>query len=175
MTRARLPIFVLAVVATITLGTVSGAFAAQYPPKASTCATAPSAGQGGAHVVVKGTNWATNSSVQIQFLQNGSSSGLGSATTDDKGKFKTQAQVPNSATRGKAAVEVTGLGASGQTLECFTNFQVIDPGKPAAAVTPQRGIAVTPGILLVALGFVLGFVVLRRRWTRRYRFLDAQP
>jgi hypothetical protein len=173
--RSSFPI-ALAVLA-ISLVVAGGgiAVAAQYPPKAATCASAPSAGNPGTHLVIKGTNWMPNSAVQIQFLQSGSSMGLGSAPTDDKGKFKlTGAEVPNNARRGKAAIEVVGPGISGQTLNCFTNFQVVD-SHSTALVVPAQGIAITPGMLLLALAFVVSMVLLRRRWARRFRFVGSKP
>jgi hypothetical protein len=172
--RARFPIATLAVITGVTLYAGGIAFAAQYPPKAATCASAPSAGSPGIDLVVKGTNWAPNSTVGLQFLQLGNTWALGSAATDVKGKFKVGARVPNDAKRGKAAIQVIGTGASGQSLNCYTNFQVVDSAH-AVAVLPVQGIGVTPGMIVAALGVLFAAVLVHRRRNRKLAIAPWRP
>lgn len=173
MRRARFPIAALAAIIGVTLGT-GFAVAAQYPPKAATCASAPSAGSPGIDLIVKGTNWAPNSTVQLQFLQPGKTWALGSATTDAKGKFKVTARVPNDARRGKAAIQVSGIGASGQSLNCYTNFQVVDSSH-AVAVLPLQGIGVTPAMIVAAFAVLCAAVLVHRRRNRTLALATWTP
>lgn len=161
-------ISVLIVLSVVVVGAWSeAAFAgsSQYPPRAATCASSPSAGPAGTGVTVHGTNWSPGTSVQISFSQNGSTTAIGSATVDAKGKFDTGATIPGTATRGKASIVVTGTSISGDSVTCTTNFQVVDPGH-ASAILPVSGTPVSAGMLLVigALAFGLTRLVRRRRF-----------
>ena len=178
MRRAFVPV-TLGVVAigVVAIGvalTAAPAFAgsSQYPPRAATCAAAPSAGSGGTPIVVKGTNWAPRSSVAAAFVQSGSSSALGTATVDAGGKFSLNATTPPGAQRGKAQIAVTGTSFTGARVSCATNFEVVDPHR-TAAVLPRPRTPVNGAEVLGALGLLIGataFRIRRRRafpaWTR---------
>ena len=168
MRRVRFPISVVAIVAAIIVSTIGVAVAAQYPPKASTCAAAPSAGSPGIHVKLKGNNWMPNVTLAVQFQQPGATTPLDPATTDADGKFKVTETIPPGAHGGKAAIAVTGAAPRGDSITCYTNFQVVKADRTVAVIPTQEGIAITPGLLIVAIGFVLSLVIVRRRWARRF-------
>jgi hypothetical protein len=159
-------LFALSVMAMGAWSQAALAGSSQYPPRAATCASAPSAGSAGTSVTVRGTNWASGS-VQISFVQSGSSTPIGAATVDAKGKFETGATIPATAVRGKASIVVTGTSINGGAVTCTTNFQVVDPGH-ASATLPVSGTPVSAGILIAvgALAFGLTSLVRRRRGYR---------
>jgi len=173
MRRAFVPV-TLGVVAIGVVLTAAPALAgsSQYPPRAATCAAAPSAGSSGTPIVVKGTNWAPGGSVAVAFAQSGSSSSLGAETADGGGKFSLNATIPPGAQRGKAQIVVTGTSFTGSRVSCGTNFEVVDPHRTAAVLPPPRT-PVNGAEVLAGLGLLIGataFRIRRRRafpaWTR---------
>lgn len=63
---------------------------------------------------------------------------------------------------------MTGAAPRGDSITCYTNFQVVKADRTVAVIPTQEGIAITPGLLIVAIGFVLSLVIVRRRWARRF-------
>jgi hypothetical protein len=116
---------------------------------------------------VRGTNWLPAGTVQVSFSQSGSTTPIGSAVVDSKGKFETSATIPATAVRGKAQLVVTGTAINGAVVTCTTNFEVVDPHH-ASAVLPISGTPVSAGALLVIGAFAFGLTRVVRRRGRGY-------
>ncbi|MGH2595840.1 MAG: hypothetical protein ACRDH7_07735 [Actinomycetota bacterium] len=114
-------------VATFLLASLAtdAAWASTSRALASTCAVSPSSGLPGAAVVISGTGWRRNATVNLSFVQLGAVTALAGATADRRGIFSGAVSVPENARATAASFVVKGRRRSTQDVSCSVAFAVL--------------------------------------------------
>lgn len=163
--------------AALVLSMSPAAHAQQYPPTAAALTVSDTTVNPGQAVTVSGSGYANRARVTIIFESTPVE--LGTATTDDAGRFSTQVRIPSDATPGAHTIRATGLGPDGRpvirsagvtVLGATTSGGPVSRSGPAARsgglarTGSDNSISLTQaGAVLILAGAGLVAVVRRRR------------